>query len=60
MKHLNNEQLNLRIDSFLTKKHQEFPELSLRGDEKVAETFGHIMIDKILDSFVSLRMQLKQ
>ena len=50
MTYLNKKQVNNRIDSFLAKKHQEFPELSLRGTERVAENIGHIITDKILDS----------
>ena len=59
MKQLNKE-LDMRIESFMNKKHQEFPELDLRGDEKHAETLGHIIADKILDSVASIRFQLSR
>ena len=57
MTYVNDEQLNRRIDTFLTKKHQEFPELSLRGDERVPETVGFIVVDKIIDSITSLMLR---
>lgn len=33
MQQLSSDELNRRIDTFLTKKHEEFPELKLRRKE---------------------------
>jgi len=52
MKQLNDEQLTMRIESFIARKHQEFPELALRGDKRHAESIGYVITDKV-SSFVS-------
>lgn len=54
MKHLNNEQLNMRIESFLERKYQEYPDLALRGNEKRTESIGYVVMDR-LSEFMSRR-----
>jgi len=56
MKQLNDEQLAARIETFIARKHQEFPELSLRGDKKRNESIGYVITDKISDLVASFRM----
>ena len=47
MEQLNEKQLNARIESFITRKHQQYPELSLRGDKKRTYSIGYLVTDKI-------------
>lgn len=56
MKHLDDEQLNMRIEAFLVKKHQQYPELSLRGNEKRAESIGYVMMDKFFELMTRRRV----
>lgn len=34
MNEMTSQELHQRIDSFMSKKHQQFPELALRGEER--------------------------
>lgn len=52
MNKLNDEQLNAQIKSFIDRKHQQFPELALRGREKQVKSFSYVLADRISD-FVS-------
>lgn len=56
MKYLEDEMLNARIESFLLRKHQQYPELSLRGTEKRAESIGYVMLDKLLELMTRRRV----
>lgn len=53
MKHSNNEQLNKRIESFLARKHQQYPELSLLHNEKESESSQINLKDKFLNLMTS-------
>jgi len=55
MKQLSDEQLNMRIESFISRKHQEYPELALRGERK-AESIGYVFADKISEFVSSIRL----
>jgi len=52
MNKLSDEQLNAQIKSFIDRKHQQYPELALRGREKRAESIGYVLADRIT-AFVS-------
>ena len=47
MNQLNDQQLNTRIDAFLARKHQQYPELALREEEKHVESIGDVVVDKL-------------
>lgn len=49
MEHLDDKQLDAHIETFLARKHQQYPELSLRGDEKQAESIGYVVMDKFFE-----------
>lgn len=55
MKHLNDEELNVQIETFLARKSEQYPELSLRGKEKRAESIGYV----VMDSFSELMARRK-
>ena len=44
---LTDDQLNMRINAFITKKHQQYPELRLRGREKRAKSLNRFLAEKI-------------
>ncbi|MEO5949482.1 MAG: hypothetical protein ABIP74_03690 [Candidatus Saccharimonas sp.] len=46
MNHLNDEQLSTRIDAFLARKQQQYPELTLRQEEKYVDSIGDLAVDK--------------
>lgn len=56
MEKLNDEQLNARIKSFIDKKHQQYPELALRGREKRAESIGYVVADRISEFVANVRL----
>ena len=56
MKHVDDERLNMRIESFLERKHQQYPELSLRGNEKRAESIGYVVMDKFFELMTRRRV----
>ena len=58
MKEVHDEQLNMRIGSFLARKNQQYPELSLRGNEKRVESIGYIVVDHFFE-FMSHRRAAK-
>lgn len=50
MQQVSSQELDRRINTFLTKKHQEFPELELRpqeADRKVAPSVADMFADLI-------------
>lgn len=47
MKHLNDEELEAQIETFLARKSRQYPELSLRGKEKRAESIGYVVMDSL-------------
>ena len=49
MKELTEEQLDMRIGSFLARKNQQYPQLSLRGSEKRAESIGYVVVDHFFE-----------
>lgn len=55
MEPLTNEQLNARIEAFIARKDQEYPELALRGTEKRAESIGYVLADKISEFVTTTR-----
>ena len=57
MKQLNEEQLNMRIESFIARKHQQYPELDLRGDKKRNESIGYMITDKITELAAAIRLR---
>ena len=56
MERLNDEELNERINSFISRKHQEYPELALRGGEKRAESIGYLIADKFSELASSIKL----
>lgn len=56
MESLDEEQLNIRIESFLERKHQQYPELSLRGNEKRVESIGYVIMDKLIELMTRRRV----
>ncbi len=56
MEQLSKQQLNARIDAFISRKDKEFPELALRGNEKKAESIGFVLADKISDFISNARI----
>ena len=56
MEQLTEEQLNVRIESFIARKHQEYPELALRGEEKHAVSIGNLIADKITEIASGIRL----
>lgn len=49
MERLNNEQVTIRIESFITRKHHQYPELSLRGKEKQVGSFANLITNKLFN-----------
>lgn len=49
MKHLNDEELDAQIETFLARKSQQYPELSLQGNEKRAASIGYVVTDSFLE-----------
>lgn len=60
MKHSNDNELDMRIDSFLTRKHQEYPELALRDTDKINEPVEHVIVEKFFHSLTSIKFQLSR
>ncbi len=56
MQQLNDEQINERIESFISKKHQQYPELALRGTEKRSESLASVIADKISEVIQHVRL----
>lgn len=46
----------MRIESFLVRKHQQHPELSLRGNEERAESIGYVVVDKFFELIARSRV----
>lgn len=59
MQELNAQELNMRIESFLTKKHQQFPELALRG-AKETDTTRHTITDAFQTLVAGVKFQLNR
>ncbi|MNL26646.1 hypothetical protein D3C87_1481810 [compost metagenome] len=60
MKHSNDNELDMRIDSFLTRKHQEYPELALRDTDKINEPVERVIAEKFFHSLTSIKFQLSR
>lgn len=55
MKQLSEEQLNKRIESFIARKHQQYPELALRGNKRETQSIGYYITGKISNFTKSLK-----
>lgn len=60
MKHSNDNELDMRIDSFLTRKHQEYPELALRDTDKINEPVERVIVEKFFHSLTNIKFQLSR
>lgn len=56
MEQMTEQELNARINSFITKKAEQYPELALRGREKRAQSIGHLLADKVSEFVSHTRM----
>lgn len=56
MEQMTDQELNARINSFITKKAEQYPELALRGREKRAESIGHLLADKFSEFVANARL----
>ncbi len=54
MEQLSNKQLNMRIESFITRKHQQYPELHL-AREKAPDSIGYLLTGKVSEFISSLK-----
>jgi hypothetical protein len=60
MKQLNDYELNAQIDSFLTRKHREYPELGLRTSHKMNRPIERTTMDKFFHSLGNIKLQLSR
>ncbi|MCY1553605.1 hypothetical protein D9M68_901080 [compost metagenome] len=60
MKQLNDYELNTQIDSFLARKHREYPELGLRSANEMRMPAGRTVMDKFFHSLSSIKLQLSR
>ena len=60
MKQLNDYELNTQIDSFLTRKHREYPELRLRASHKMNRSIERTTMDKLFHSLGNIKLQLSR
>jgi len=57
MRELSDQELDMRIESFLKRKHEQFPELRIRP-EKSEKTAPDSLVDTFLDLAAGIKLQL--
>lgn len=57
MRELSDQELDMRIESFLKRKHEQFPELRIRP-EKNKKTAPDSLVDTFLDLAAGIKLQL--
>ncbi len=56
MEPMTDQELNARINSFITTKAEQYPELALRGREKRAASIGQLLVDKVSEFVANVRL----
>ena len=56
MELLDNKELDMRIESFIARKHQQYPELALRDNKKQRKSTSDFIADKISGFATGLKL----